>query len=215
MDKQKQYGYDPLTTICKLALLSFYSEDTKFSFYDNCIYIQPDTYYNRASRTCYKDSKKDLQQLLVPIIHCVNKYVLKNKDDFIKNIMAMSIDGLRCLQKTYRRNKTVVLMLQSYIDLISDSLKGMTKDYSNLHTIYEDINDINECNGLWSFLSIQVASDKLDQCDAEYKKKLENGDGSCRDNKIEITHEFERVRDEFILFLDAKQQKYVEFLKSP
>ena len=211
--KYEKYGYDPLITVCKLALLGFYPENTKLSFYNNNIYIQPPMLSQGLSRYCYGDSKKDLQKLLKPIIHSVNKYILQNDDDFVKNILSLGVDGLKLLQKTYKTNTPIVLMLQSYIDLIIDALKGHTKDYTNLNDIYEDINNIYECEGLWSDLSIQVASDKLDHINREYDKKMENEMvNSNNEDGIVIVHEFEMVRDEFILFTDAKQAKYDEFL---
>lgn len=204
--KQEKYGYDPLITMCKLALIKFYPPQTKLSFYENNIYIQVPSIVQGATRYYYGDSKKDLQQLLKPIIHCVNKYVLQNDDHFVKNIISLSIDGLKVIQVTYKDNKPIVLMIQSYIDLLVDSLKGHSKDYTNLNNIYADINNIHECDCLWSDLSVQVASDKLDQCVNIYESLSQDED----ENK----NQFENILYEFNLFIDAKQAKYEEFLQS-
>lgn len=242
MSRAEKYGYDPLLTICKLALLQFYPIGTKLSFYKNNIYIQEPGWTQSASRTYYKDSKEDLEALLKPLVHCVNKYAVDNNNKYAKNILESSLLGLNNLQNTYRNNKPTVLMIQSYINLIDDSLHGKKKDYANLKTLYSDINSIKICYGLWSDLAIQVASDKLNLCITEFKKKLEDTqnlpnsqdikeeEGEQVDTKskedvvetdvlnnsihesINISHEFDRVKDEFIVFIDAKQKKYEEFL---
>ena len=168
--------YNPIIVISKLALLNYYDIGTKISFYNNKIYLQPPCYTQSVVRMIYGNSSNELVQLFIPIKNCIEKYVLKNKNYYITEILKLSIKGLQKLQETYKDNKNIVIQLQLFINMINDSFQNKISDYSTLKNIFnvKIDNNIIEENNIWNELSIQILNKHFSNCTLEYEKNNNN-----------------------------------------
>ena len=185
---------DPLSTLCKLALLTFYENGSKISINDNTIEIQRSESKQWIIRTYRGDNKEHISLLYNPIVKAIQWYIFQNqkktnleekntdtnnsvpeqknldpekktlnleqtlnafsdeeKQDAIKNIASLAIDGLRELKTTYK-DGNVVLALQFLIN----NLKIAISDNPDIQ-LFEDYNDtINfEDNGILNYDKIK------------------------------------------------------------
>lgn len=208
--EKTSYGYDSLLTVVKLATLPFYEIGTKLSFYDNKIFIQPPSYVQGAARKWYGNSKNELVDLFIPIKQCVDRYVFKENNSYVKEILRSSIKGLRLLQNTYSADKGVVLQIQFLINLVNDSLDGVTHDYAHLKTVFGDFEKQPMYSELWNDLSINVINKHLNSCNAEFMSLSQKESG---DEQNEISNEkFLEEKTKLDGFIRAKEKRYSEFL---
>lgn len=150
MVEEKKYILDPFNTICKLALVYFYGDNTKLSVGYNTINIQMYDYLQWSKRMKNGDTRHDISMLVVPIIKALQWYIIDSplkltlpKDVFenIKIIMHFSINGLYKLQQTtYCEDLGIKIIMQYLINLMKDSLNNnMIVD--NLFDLYAKDND--------------------------------------------------------------------------
>lgn len=134
MSDDKNYIIDPLTCICKLALLHFMPVKTKLAINQHTLHIHEYSCYQWIERIKNGDSRKDLSHLSASIFKATQWYIVKSKeyvelDDItrtsIRNISEFSVKGLQKLQKsTYHEDTPTVIILQYLINMLSDALKN-------------------------------------------------------------------------------------------
>jgi hypothetical protein len=190
---KESYGYDPLLTVIKLAILKFNEPGTKLSFYRNHIYIQPPSWTQGTSRYFYSSSKDDLIELFIPVKKCIEKYIIKENNIYIKQILKYSVEGLYLLQETYNNNKQIILLLQLLIDIINDGINGIFKDYTNLNKYFN--NDVKAHDDLWNELSINVLHNHLIKCNKE---------------KEEFKDQYAKLE----CFITAKETRYTNYINN-
>lgn len=132
MTDDKNYILDPLTSLCKLALLYFLPKGTKLGISNHILYIQTYSYHQWIERRLNGDSRRDISNLNAPIIKSIKWYIINNTDkaeidpettESIKNIANFSIKGLIKLQEfTYHNDKTIKIILQYFINLLRDAM---------------------------------------------------------------------------------------------
>lgn len=205
--KLEKYGYDPLLTAIRLATVKFNEPGTKLAFYANQIYIQPPSYTQGASRTWYRNSKNELVELFIPIKQCIDEYVFKKNNSYVKEILRSSIDGLKLLQHTYQKDGGVILQIQFLIDMITDSLEGRTKDYTILQQMFGNSEEQSIYKELWNDLSINVLNSHLTKCNDEYTT-MKSEDDAKDDAK-----DFDEQMSKLDGFINAKEKRYIEFLQ--
>lgn len=162
--KQKKEILDPLTTIIRLAVLSFKNDGTKIGISNNTFYLQEPNILQAPIRWGYGDKRDDLHNLYKPIEKCLEWYNI-HKYPFLRNIYLSAIDGLNKLKISYSNydNESSIIShsLSHYSNIILDFL-GETKKEFNI------VNNDNDCESkpryeflknLWTIKEIKVISD--------------------------------------------------------
>ena len=149
MTDDKSYIIDPLSSLCKLAILHFMPEGTKIGISHHVLYIQEYSYFQWMERMKNGDNRRDISNLNIPILKAIKWYILKNDervemdDEFalnIKLIASYAIKGLYKLQSsTYDKDMTIKINLQYFINLLRDALN---ETWNEDHIIKND-NDNN------------------------------------------------------------------------
>lgn len=134
MSDDKTYIIDPLTCICKLALLNFLPIGTKLSINAHVLQIQVTSYYQCIERFKNGDTRYDISNLNLPLIKAIKWYILKGPekmemDDELDNnfriIASFAIKGLHKLQNyTYEKDINIKVVLQYFINLLRDALNN-------------------------------------------------------------------------------------------
>lgn len=123
---------DPLTTIIKIALLSFYEKGSKLSIINNKICIQEPTFYQGTVRWRYGDSRSKLYNLREPIEYCMLWFPYSRYKE-LKDIYLLAIDGLKKLKVTYKDNDDddnvdlIDHLIDYYIKIINENFRNMEK----------------------------------------------------------------------------------------
>jgi hypothetical protein len=159
---------DPLTTMCKLALLAFKPIGTKIGFGENRIVIQIPTRSQWFWRTVYGNKKYQIHHLLTPIARAIKRYPISNPN--IKTIFQTSIIGLEKLKLTYNNDSsTVVHSLELYIHTINEYIQTIntddTRSRSNsiLKLLEEDDNKLNILQDIWNDKTIEIIANMIRQ----------------------------------------------------
>ena len=147
MSDEKNCIMDPLTVLCKLALIYFMPDGTKLSINHYVLHLQEHTYYQCIERIINGDSRKDISHLYPPILKAIKWYILESDeqvqmDDQMKKdmmiIVKYSIKGLQKLQEnTYENDVSVKLILQYFVNLLRDASNGIYSDDNTLKIIGE------------------------------------------------------------------------------
>lgn len=133
MADTKQYILDPLTTICKLALLHFMPEGTKLGIGYHVLHIQEKSAIQWIERMRNGDTRRDISYLLTPVVKGIRWYILRVEDDAIRidtlrsirKITEFAIKGLEKMQKyTYEKDLGVQIIIQYLINLFTDSINN-------------------------------------------------------------------------------------------
>ena len=117
---------EPMQSMIQLALLSICPVGTKLRIHDNILYLQSPTIIQPLSRWYHSDKKDDLYFLYSVIKRFIKWYNPTNNkhspvsSDLYKIIIAMSIEGLNNLFKTYSTSdtNTVIHVIQMYKNLL-------------------------------------------------------------------------------------------------
>ena len=138
--EDKSYIIDPLTTICKLALLYFLPSGTKIGIGHHVLHLQSNTYYQWAERKYNGDTRNNIANLVVPLIKVIKWYILDSSEKIkmdeelnnsIQKIIQYAIKGLVKLQsETYDSDITIYIILQHFIDLLRDAKAGIYRKES-------------------------------------------------------------------------------------
>jgi hypothetical protein len=122
---------DPLTTIIKIALLSFYEKGSKLSIINNKICIQEPTFYQGTVRWTYGDSRCKLYNLREPIEYCMLWFPYSRYKE-LKDIYLLAIDGLKKLKESYNTCDSddydlIDHLIDYYIKIINENFRNMEK----------------------------------------------------------------------------------------
>ena len=134
MADDKSYIIDPLTSICKVALLHFMPEGTRLAINHHTLCVQEYTYSQWLERMKNGDSRRDISNLNTPFLKAIKWYILNSEeraemdDDLLASIRIITqftIKGLTKLQKTtYSNDKGIKIILQYFINLFRDAING-------------------------------------------------------------------------------------------
>lgn len=133
MTDDKTYIIDPLTSLCKVALLYFMPEKTRLAISRHVLEIQDYNYYQCVIRIKNGDSRVDISNLNTPFIKAIKWYIIdcQEKADMdtdmcqsVRTIALFAIKGLKKLQKcTYNTDTSIKIILQYFINLLQSSLE--------------------------------------------------------------------------------------------
>ena len=135
MSDDKNYIIDPLTCLCKFALLDLMSDGTKISISSHVLNIQKYNQWQWLERMTNRDTRFDIANLVPSVIKAIRWYLLDdddNKEKFemdsdlreaIVIIARHALSGLNKLKKTYKGDYNVIINLQYFGNLIRDALE--------------------------------------------------------------------------------------------
>jgi len=135
MIDDKTYIIDPLTALCKLALLNFMSDGTKLSISHHILHIQEYSYIQGAMRMIHGDNRKDMSNINTPLLKVIKWYILDTDERIsfiddkvassIKIIAFYAIKGLKKAQSTtYSNDMSMKIILQYFINMLNSALNG-------------------------------------------------------------------------------------------
>lgn len=135
---EKAFIIDPLTTICKMALLSYLPDRTKISINNHVLVIQEHTRLQGLERLTNGDSRSDIVNLNVPLIKVVKWYLVPGPEsvtldqvtlEAIRSIARLAVQGLKQLQiHTYHDDPMIRIVLQYFAVMIQDAVDGQWSD---------------------------------------------------------------------------------------
>ena len=156
------YLVDPLSVIIKLSLLGKKEVNTKISIINNAVQIHEVGLFQGITRFYYNSNKFDIYYLHTPIkLACVH-FLLNTKIedmDSLRKLFHNAIYGLEKLNITYKSYAIIGLCLNSYIDIIKNSIKGTynpTLYKEDDYSIYYTDEKINKMNSIWSTDKLQI-----------------------------------------------------------
>lgn len=134
MTDDKNYIIDPLTAICKIALLHFMPDKTRLAINYHVLHIQEYNCYQWLERMKNGDSRIDIANLNTPLLKVVKWYILENNEkvnmdemtnNSIRLIVKFAILGMIKLQQyTYHKDCAIKIILQHFINLLNDALNN-------------------------------------------------------------------------------------------
>lgn len=116
---------DPMSTIVRLAILSYYPVNTKLSIHNNSLYLQEPSYVQATLRWGSGDDRSDLHNLHNPISKALDWYDLKLP--YVSHIFRLAREGLNLLIDCYKGSNESNLVCHSlnyYSKLIDLKLKS-------------------------------------------------------------------------------------------
>lgn len=155
----KENILDPLSTIIKLAILSYKTDYTKIAIRYNAIYLQETSFYQSTVRYLYGDNKNFLHCLKEPIIIACNHYLQDNKDESIQIIFCLAIKGIQKLKHTYLEQKIITSCLEYYELIINSYLENSDlKESFSIEKVREDYSDkiIDSMSEYWTEDNIKM-----------------------------------------------------------
>lgn len=165
----KKQILDPLSCLCKIAILTFYDKGTKICITNNIItFSQPDN-MQWIKRTFYGDDKNNISTLYNPILKAIDWYILNKDEDIniepIKNIIKYALIGLDNLQSTYENGNVILAIkfLKNNLNLcLNDDFTN--DDFVSINEIKNTDNVVNysKIKNIWTNEKINIISDQLD-----------------------------------------------------
>ena len=153
VNNDKNFIIDPLTCMIRLAMLSFKESGTKISIIDNKIAFNDPHILQGPLRWSQGDNRDDLHNLYRPIVKALEWYDMKEEN--IKIIFDLSIDGIEKLKGAYIDNSSITHSLELYrkeiLDLKNNVSKTTIDNNENvvINKIYMDLKQLwnkNEIN---------------------------------------------------------------------
>jgi len=185
--KNVVYILEPLSTVMRLALISFYPLGTKISIGSNSIHFVSPNLLQGTIRWSTGDKREDLHYLLKPIKKCYEWYSTRDSEE-IKEIFRYAIKGLELLKKAYQRDAKIIChSLDSYIEILKKkSYKNKKKEenlflrenfeelWSDAHinVIYELLKTIEREDEATGKYFIKAMENILDSVEGKVKKVL-------------------------------------------
>lgn len=145
---EKKHILEPLSTVLKLALISYEEEGTKIGICGNSIYIQRPNLLQGTIRYMNGNNREEIHYLLRPIIRCVDLYPAKD-DANIQYIYDLAVEGLKKLQRSYGNiSSNVCYTIDLYIAILKGKHKVDIFENDDLHqgdtTIFKDLWEIKD-----------------------------------------------------------------------
>lgn len=176
---------EPLTTIVKLAIISFKPIGTKIAISNNKLYIQSPNIAQGVLRWTYGNNREEVHHLLKPIFRALQIYDPKKSATY-RCIFTFSIMGLRLLKKSYNNSSsTLCHALDLYINIIDNCINndGITLDNcTNMSSIKNCLNLSHNTKinleklfeNIWTLDEIKLISNMLNLANTKtsQKKKL-------------------------------------------
>lgn len=141
-DTNRNQILEPLSTVLKLAMISFKEKGTKIAVFNNKLYLQEPSLLQGTIRRAWGNNREEIHYLLKPIMRCIELFPPDSSDE-LKFIYNQSINGLRKLKLSYNNgSSTVCYTLDLYISIIEQKLmnKSINIDsYNSSQNIAEDL----------------------------------------------------------------------------
>lgn len=138
MSDDKNCVLDPLTCLCKVALLHFMPDKTRLAISHHVLSIQEHSYYQWLERMKNGDIRLDISNLNSAIIKCLKWYIIESDErmeldndttNSVKNIAHYAVMGFIKLKTgVYKDDLSVKIILQYFINMINDALDGVWDD---------------------------------------------------------------------------------------
>lgn len=136
---EKNYIIDPLTLLCKLALLSYMPDGTKLRVCNHILHIQETGYMQGAIRMIHGDTRRDISYLNIPLIKAIKWYIIKSEERIIpaddsvfehmRTIATYAIKGLQKVQNhTYGDDVGIRIIIQYFINLLTNAMNNTWSD---------------------------------------------------------------------------------------
>lgn len=188
---------DPMSTIIRLAILSYKEEGTKLSIHDNSLYFQAPNYFQAPLRWGYSDDREDLHNLHNPIAKSLDWYDLKL--EYVAKIFELAKQGLESIKDCYKGTTESNLVCHSLnyyskmIDLQLGTVRPTTElvvatnngqnnspvpqivlndAYNNLETNIYNHNGITKLKEYWTYNELHLIAEMFKIIE-EYKMKGE------------------------------------------
>jgi hypothetical protein len=117
---------EPISTLIKLAIISFKNDGTKIAISDHSIYVQSPSPFQGTKRWLYGNSREELHQLLKPLYRCT-QLLNPETDTNAKVIYNLAISGLKKLKKSYGgSSSTINHTIDLYISVLQSNLLDKT-----------------------------------------------------------------------------------------
>jgi hypothetical protein len=161
---------DPLSTLIRISLLSFFAAGTKISVGNNTIVYQAPGMLQGATRWTTGSTRTELHLLLKPIIRALKHYDRDSKH--IQKITRLATKGLKKLKTAYQNDNNITLYsLNFYIHTIENSEKDR-----DLLNVLEMKDDLNVFEGLWTEDDIAALSHLLTKViqHREYQTRIDH-----------------------------------------
>lgn len=167
---------DPMSTIVRLAIASFYNPGTKISINDNTINLQEPGLLQAPIRWVKGDKRTDLHNLYAPIEKALEWFAPETNKN-IAFIFEKAKDGLRGLKQAYNETGNSNLVSHTityYITMIDNRLKDkkekldISEELSD--SVYHENTGISQLQSLWNTNDLKVVYLLLFQT-AEAKSK--------------------------------------------
>jgi hypothetical protein len=171
-EDDKKHILEPLSTILKLALISFEEEGTKIAISNNSVVIQRPTILQGTIRYINGNNREEIHYLLKPIIRCIELYSA-NTDPNVRYIYDLAIDGLEKLKRSYgSMSSNVCYTIDLYITVLrgSHDIKLTDTESQDNMSIFKDIWDERDVGLLASLLSASYLMSVQDIIDTKEKK---------------------------------------------
>lgn len=91
---------DPMSTIVRLAILSYKEKGTKLSIHNNSLSFQAPNYFQAPLRWGYSDDRADLHNLHNPIAKALDWYDLKL--DYVRTLFELARKGIDTIKECYK-----------------------------------------------------------------------------------------------------------------
>ena len=168
---------EPISTVIKLAVISFLPIGTKISIKDNNIHVQNPSFLQGVFRWSNGDKFSDMHNL----IHPLKKFMDLRETSIIFNdnksdlFISLAVKGLQKLKKTYAENSIVIQTFELYEDILTgvkirrNSMGSETSSETERTTfdIYEKF------NALWVVEEIEIVHNILSHLNKSYHEQEE------------------------------------------
>jgi hypothetical protein len=172
-DNSNSQILDPLTTVIRLAILSFKPVGTKISINLNKIEYQEPNILQGTFRWSNGDKRSDLHNLCNPLKICRTKYI-PDEDERVSNIYSKAIHGLVKLQSLYDENSdSTSHALSHYINILNGFKFKIDQEQLEIY---------NKFSKVWTDNDIDIINDILVEIENKSKKQE---DFECYLNSID------------------------------
>lgn len=158
---------EPLSTILKLAILTYKESGTKISIHDNAIQYSEPSVMQGLYRGLHGDNREDLHNICNPLKKSLEWY--PRTDESYEILYRLCLKGLETLNKAYDTNSTIHHTIQHYIGLLESEPKSGEKVQDKSEKSEEDKPEnplIDELRDIWSREEIAIVSDLLGLCES-------------------------------------------------